>query len=88
MLASGFVDTFRALHPDEQQFSYYSYRFNARAKNKGWRLDYFVISQALMANVVRPVTTAADVWSQSVSRTHSVRACVRASRWFRCRRRR
>lgn len=61
MLASGFVDSFRALHPEEQQFSYYSYRFNARAKNKGWRIDYFVVSQALMATVVR-ATAAVGCW--------------------------
>lgn len=53
ILASGFVDSFRELHPKEQQYSYYSYRFNARAKGKGWRLDYFVVSQSLMSKVVR-----------------------------------
>ncbi|TYZ58162.1 hypothetical protein PybrP1_003953 [[Pythium] brassicae (nom. inval.)] len=64
MLASGFVDTFRALHPETQQFSYYSYRFNARAKNKGWRIDYFVVSQALLAKVeaseIRSAVTGSD----------------------------
>lgn len=52
-LGDGFVDTFRELHPEEQQFSYFSYRFNARARNKGWRLDYFVASRALLPRVVR-----------------------------------
>lgn len=53
MLDSGFVDTYRHLHPEEQQYTYFGYRFNMRAKNKGWRIDYFVVSQALLANVVR-----------------------------------
>ncbi|RLN47976.1 hypothetical protein BBJ28_00013577 [Nothophytophthora sp. Chile5] len=53
ILDSGFVDTFRHLHPDTQEFSYFGYRNNMRAKNKGWRLDYFVVSKALMPSVVR-----------------------------------
>lgn len=45
MLDSGFVDTFRHLHPDQKDaYSWWSYRFNARAKNIGWRLDYFLLS--------------------------------------------
>ncbi|GMF35405.1 unnamed protein product [Phytophthora lilii] len=53
ILKSGFVDTFRHLHPDKVEYSYFGYRNNMRAKNKGWRLDYFVVSEALMPNVVR-----------------------------------
>jgi exodeoxyribonuclease III len=60
-LGDGFVDTFRALHPEEQQFSYFSYRFNARARNKGWRLDYFVASRALLPRVVRTALTSCNV---------------------------
>lgn len=64
-LGDGFVDTFRALHPEEQQFSYFSYRFNARARNKGWRLDYFVASRALLPRVVRLALTGCDVTKRS-----------------------
>lgn len=46
-LSAGFIDTFRHLHPEEQQFSWWSYRFQARQKNIGWRIDYFLISQRL-----------------------------------------
>lgn len=51
-LAEGFVDTFRALHPDEKKFSWFS-AINPRAKseNLGWRLDYIVVSQALMPRI-------------------------------------
>ncbi|CAI5727379.1 unnamed protein product [Peronospora farinosa] len=48
ILDSGFVDTFRHLHPDKVEYSYFGYRHNMRAKKKGWRLDYFVVSKALM----------------------------------------
>ena len=44
LLNSGFVDTFRYLHPDEVKYSWWSYRFNSRARNAGWRIDYFLIS--------------------------------------------
>ena len=47
LLASGFSDTFRSLYPDKVEYSWWSYRFNARANNAGWRLDYFVISEDL-----------------------------------------
>jgi AP endonuclease-1 len=51
LLGDGFVDSFRDLHPTTQAFTYWSYRFNARAKNIGWRLDYFVLSQRLVKDV-------------------------------------
>lgn len=51
LLAAGFKDTFRELHPDEQVFSWWSYRFHAREKNTGWRIDYFVVSERLMPQV-------------------------------------
>ena len=48
LLASGFIDTFRYFYPDmEQIYSWWSYRFSARTKNAGWRIDYFCVSQAL-----------------------------------------
>lgn len=48
VLANGFIDTFRYFYPDtEQIYSWWSYRFQARSKNVGWRIDYFVTSGAL-----------------------------------------
>ena len=45
---AGFIDTFRHFYPDlEGAYSWWSYRFNARAKNAGWRIDYFLVSQCL-----------------------------------------
>ncbi len=45
LLKSGFVDTYRYLYPDtEEVYSWWSYRFSARAKNAGWRIDYFLVS--------------------------------------------
>ncbi len=46
-LENGFVDTFRALHPDDVTYSWWSYRFHAREKNAGWRIDYFLASESL-----------------------------------------
>lgn len=51
LLASGFTDTFRALYPDTVKYSWWSYMFNARANNAGWRIDYFVVSDRLFPRV-------------------------------------
>lgn len=50
-LANGFIDTFRTLHPDDPTYSWWSYRFRAREKNAGWRIDYFIVSERLRANI-------------------------------------
>ena len=48
LLAAGFIDTFRYFYPDlEGAYSWWSYRFSARAKNVGWRIDYFCVSESL-----------------------------------------
>jgi exodeoxyribonuclease-3 len=51
LLNSGFRDTFRTLYPDQVTYSWWSYRFQARQKNAGWRIDYFVVSNRLMERV-------------------------------------
>lgn len=53
MLAAGFIDTFRYFYPDmENIYSWWSYRFSARAKNTGWRIDYFCVSECLKERLV------------------------------------
>ena len=52
LLRAGFVDSWRFQHPSEAKYSWWSYRMNARARNAGWRIDYFVISDNLKDNVV------------------------------------
>ena len=53
LLDAGFVDTFRFLHPDlTGAYSWWSYRFNARKNNAGWRIDYFLVSEELRDNIV------------------------------------
>ncbi len=48
LLAAGFIDSFRFLYPDETDiYSWWSYRFKAREKNAGWRIDYFIVSEDL-----------------------------------------
>ncbi len=48
LLDTGFIDTFRHFYPDQEGiYSWWSYRFGARAKNAGWRIDYFCVSEAL-----------------------------------------
>lgn len=50
-LSHGYIDTFRTLHPDLVKYSWWSYRFNARQKNVGWRIDYFFVSENLYNDV-------------------------------------
>ena len=52
LLESGFVDTFRYLYPTKILYSWWSYRFFARAKNIGWRIDYFVVSEDLKKQLI------------------------------------
>lgn len=52
LLSEGFTDTWRTLNPDVRDvYSWWSYRFSAREKNAGWRIDYFLVSNRLMPNV-------------------------------------
>jgi len=51
LLQSGFTDTFRWKHPDNVTYSWWSYRFHAREKNAGWRIDYFVASNRLQPHI-------------------------------------
>jgi len=60
---NGFVDSFRYLHPETQTFSWWSYRANSRANNKGWRLDYALVSQPLQEKIKRAVILTEAVHS-------------------------
>ena len=51
LLNKGFIDTFRTLYPEQITYSWWSYRFHAREKNAGWRIDYFVTSQRLLERI-------------------------------------
>ena len=66
LLGSGFVDTFRALYPDKTgAYSWWSYRFNARKNNAGWRIDYFIVSERLRERIQN-----ADIWSEVLGSDH------------------
>lgn len=52
LLADGFLDTFRVLHPNDITYSWWSYRFHAREKNAGWRIDYFLASARLQDRIL------------------------------------
>ena len=53
LLGAGFIDTFRYFYPDQEGiYSWWSYRFSARAKNAGWRIDYFCVSESLKDRLV------------------------------------
>lgn len=49
---NGYIDTFRHLHPDEVKYSWWTYRFNARKNNAGWRIDYFFISENMKDDLI------------------------------------
>ncbi|CAO1944728.1 unnamed protein product [Urochloa humidicola] len=63
-LSKGFVDTFRKQHPNVVAYSYWGYRFNGRKTNKGWRLDYFLVSESIAEKVhdsyILPDISASD----------------------------
>lgn len=65
LLESGFADSFRLLHPDEVKYSWWSYRFRARARNAGWRIDYFLVSKRV-ADKVR----AAEIHNEVLGSDH------------------
>lgn len=50
-IESGFIDIFRKLYPEEEMYTWWTYRFNARKNNVGWRIDYFMITRGLMGRV-------------------------------------
>jgi exodeoxyribonuclease-3 len=64
-LAEGWIDGFRALNPALQQFSWWSFRANARANNKGWRIDYQFVSESL-----RPKLRSAGLLQNAVHSDH------------------
>ncbi len=65
LLAAGFTDSFRHLHPDEVKYSWWSYRFKAREKNIGWRIDYFIVSNRIADKV-----TVADIHTDIFGSDH------------------
>lgn len=52
LLSAGFVDSYRFLHPELVEYSWWSYRFNARLNNAGWRIDYFLVSKTISDKIV------------------------------------
>lgn len=65
-LANGFIDTFRFFNPDKEgAYSWWSYRFNARANNAGWRIDYFCVSERLKDRLI-----SADIHSEVLGSDH------------------
>ena len=72
LLDSGFIDTFRYFYPDaEGIYSWWSYRFQARAKNAGWRIDYFLISESL-----KDVLTGAKIHTDVLGSDHCPVECT------------
>ena len=65
LLDSGFIDTWRSLHHDEVKYSWWSYRFKAREKNAGWRIDYFLVSENLKDRIV-----SADIHNEIFGSDH------------------
>lgn len=65
LLNVGLIDSFRHLHPEKVQYSFWSVRFGARAKNVGWRLDYFLVDERLMKNISK-----AEIHDQIIGSDH------------------
>lgn len=64
-LNTGYIDTFRSLNPDKQQYTWWSYRFNSRSKNKGWRLDYCLVTE-----LMKPMLSQAYILNDAVHSDH------------------
>ena len=65
LLAAGFTDSWRALHPGEAKYSWWSYRMAARERNVGWRIDYFLVSSALSGRIA-----SADIHNEIFGSDH------------------
>ncbi len=66
LLGAGFIDTYRYFYPDKEgAYSWWSYRFNSRERNAGWRIDYFCVSQGFEKNIV-----SADIHSEIYGSDH------------------
>lgn len=61
LLDAGFIDTYRYLYPDTVKYTWWSYRFNARNNNSGWRIDYFVVSDRIK-ELVKQVELRNDIY--------------------------
>lgn len=66
LLDAGYIDSFRYLHPDEEKYSWWSYRFKARERNIGWRLDYFLVSDNAKNKIVE-----ADILTEVTGSDHA-----------------
>ena len=66
LLDEGYIDTFRYMHPLEVKYSWWSYRFSARTKNIGWRIDYFLVSDSIKDKV-----KLADIYSDVLGSDHA-----------------
>ena len=79
LLSSGFIDTFRYFNPDlEGVYSWWSYRFNARKNNAGWRIDYFIVSDCLTSDErVHNVMKQAEFFGYSGDRVKGLIFCSR-----------
>lgn len=64
-LSAGFTDTFRFLNPDKKTYTWWSYRFNARTNNKGWRIDYCMVSEP-----VKPLLQGAYILNDAIHSDH------------------
>ncbi len=64
-IAAGFIDSFRHLHPEKIEYSWWSYRMSARERNIGWRIDYFLVSKSIIDKV-----TAAFILPEVIGSDH------------------
>jgi len=64
-LSEGFIDTYRMLYPQKQEYTWWSYRFNSRIKNKGWRIDYCMTNE-----VMRSMIKSAQILNQAIHSDH------------------
>ena len=65
LLNAGFVDSWRMLNPDTVKYSWWSYRFQARQRNAGWRIDYFLVSDSMKDRIA-----GAEIYNEIIGSDH------------------
>ena len=75
-ISNGYIDTFRYVNPDTIKYSWWSYRFKARERNAGWRIDYFFVSDNMINRILKAEILNDVLGSDHCPVTLEIKSCV------------